>query len=783
MDDTLRQELKRLFNHDDFRAGQREIVEGAVNGVDTLAVLPTGGGKSLTYQLPAMLVPGATLVLSPLIALMKDQAENLPPEVAARSTIINSSLDPSEVGRRLAMVKAGRIKMVYAAPERLRQPPFLHALRRAEVSLVVVDEAHCISQWGHDFRPDYRAVGKAVQALQPRSVLAVTATATSEVQSDIERQLGRTTHRIVRATYRDNLFLSCKKVQGEDEKLWATLETCRDTPGAGLVYAGSREKCEQLSRMLKRHGVAAGFYHAGLPPEERAAAQDRFMSGEVRVMAATVAFGMGVDKADIRFLVHYHPSRTLENYYQEAGRAGRDGKPSFCTLLYSSADSSSATRHLREGMLTLDLIKSVYGAVRQSVGPHRTAPVSWEDLFSAVGGDEGLVRSALPLLEESGLIARHIDLPRVFYIHPDFSGQGTEEGQQDTDWDTFAPALRGGGEFDPRTLSAETGVPLPEIEETLLRFQDAGYLTYRAGPRQILLEMLPAPPDTRQRMEATLVHRAKGQDERVQAMQAYAKDPKCRHGQIARYFGDRWSNLPCGMCDVCVKSSDRATAKSSGVRDSHPPLASERGGGVSPEKAPIAALQIVHDLAQGYRPFAIGKSGLLRALRGTPDAPIKEDRTPAFGALADYKKSEVERLIDALLLQGYLRRDEEDEYRRLYLTGEGGRAITSGEADVEWRTAAPSSTASAQGGRGTPADLPDDVDAVLLETLKSWRRELAQADNVPPYVVFADKVLIGVASKQPTNEFDLLEISGIGPAKAAKYGDTVLEMVRRHREG
>ena len=204
--DPLREELKRLFHHDDFRAGQREIVEGAVNGVNTLAVLPTGGGKSLTYQLPAMLVPGATLVLSPLIALMKDQAENLPPEVAARSTIINSSLDPSEVGRRLAMVKAGRIKMVYAAPERLRQPPFLHALRRAEVSLVVVDEAHCISQWGHDFRPDYRAVGKAVEALNPRSVLAVTATATSEVQSDIERQLGRTTHRIVRATYRDNLI-------------------------------------------------------------------------------------------------------------------------------------------------------------------------------------------------------------------------------------------------------------------------------------------------------------------------------------------------------------------------------------------------------------------------------------------------------------------------------------------------------------------------------------------------------------------------------------------------
>ena len=200
------------------------------------------------------------------------------------------------------------------------------------------------------------------------------------------------------------------------------------------------------------------------------------------------------------------------------------------------------------------------------------------------------------------------------------------------------------------------------------------------------------------------------------------------------------------------------------------------------EKAPIAALQIVHDLAQGYRPFALGRAGLMRALRGTPDAPIKQDRTTAFGALADYKKSEVERLVDALLEQGYLRRDDDDEYRRLYLTSDGGRAIAAGDADVEWRSSSPSAAAPRTGRQGA-AELPGDVDAVLLDTLKSWRRGLAQADNVPPYVVFADKVLMGLAAKQPTNEFDLLEIPGIGPAKAAKYGDIVLEMVRKHRSG
>ena len=186
-----KQTLQQLFGHSEFRSGQQEIVEAALSGRDTLAVLPTGGGKSVTYQLPAMMLPGVTLVLSPLIALMKDQLENLSPEVAAHTTIINSSLDPGEVARRLRRTADGELKMVYAAPERLRQAPFLHALRQARVSLVVVDEAHCISQWGHDFRPDYRAVGRAVASLAPRSVLAVTATATGSVQDDIERQLAR----------------------------------------------------------------------------------------------------------------------------------------------------------------------------------------------------------------------------------------------------------------------------------------------------------------------------------------------------------------------------------------------------------------------------------------------------------------------------------------------------------------------------------------------------------------------------------------------------------------
>jgi ATP-dependent DNA helicase RecQ len=367
-------------------------------------------------------------------------------------------------------------------------------------------------------------------------------------------------------------------------------------------------------------------------------------------------------------------------------------------------------------------------------------------------------------------------------VYPDFTSGGAAESAQeeaaaDAGWDAFGACLGGGGDFDPVALSQQAGVPLPELEATLLRFQDAGHLTYRAaGGRALLLEILCAPADTKTRMEATLAHRVRGAKRRAEAMQAYARDARCRHGAIARYFGDRWPNLACGACDVCVKQAART----------HRPAAPDAGKGapdaVDPASAPLAALRIVADLANGYRPFALGKSGLMRALRGTPDAPIQPGRTSAFGTLAGMKKAEVERLIEALIARGYLRRDEDDEYRRLYLTAEGRDAVAAGEADVEWRL--PSSAGDAPAvvraiRRNEPLTL-GDVDEPLYEALRSWRRATAERENVPPYVVFADKVLLALAAQKPTNEFDLLDIPGIGPAKAAKFGDALLEIIRAH---
>lgn len=573
--------LKTLFGHANFRPGQREIVDSVLSGDNTLAVLPTGGGKSVTYQLPAMTLPGATLILSPLIALMKDQAENLPPQVAEHTTFINSSLDPVEVGRRMRKISAGQTKLVYAAPERLRQPPFLHALRQAGVSMVVVDEAHCISQWGHDFRPDYRAVGRAVETLAPPVTLAVTATATPMVRDDIERQLGRRMHRIVRPTFRDNLHLSCRHVDNEGEKLAEIIRLCRDESGTVLIYCGTRDKCEEIARELEGRRISAGFYHAGLPGDQRAATQDRFMSGEIRVMSATVAFGMGVDKSDIRRLIHYHPSKTLENYYQEAGRAGRDGDSSRCTLLFSRSDAAGARRFLRDNEISIDDLKAVYHAVRSKsiavdgASKGRIARVSWDDLVSDISGGEPVVRTALPLLEEVSLVRRHTDIPRSFQLSPSsgslplarggsgrgstadslpFKGVGVGSGAVE-EIAALAAAADQGGSWNPAELSAYTGIAWPDLEFALLRAQEAGAVSYRCGQRDMLIEILPSPAGARDVMSNMLAQRTREAEHRLNAMLGYARATQCRHAVIGRYFGDTVSGGRCGMCDICDGSA------------------------------------------------------------------------------------------------------------------------------------------------------------------------------------------------------------------------------------
>ncbi len=334
--------LQRHFGFSEFREGQAAVIEAVMAGRDCLAVMPTGGGKSLCFQLPAVMRPGLTLVISPLIALMKDQVDSLE-STGVRATFVNSSLSGRAQHERLRELAAGRYDLVYVAPERFRSPRFVEAMTSAGVDLFAVDEAHCVSMWGHDFRPDYLRLAEVLPRLGQPQVLCLTATATPEVRQDIVGQLGlgvaprRDPEVVVRGFARPSLTLAVSKVRGQDDKFRRTRALVAEHR-TGIVYCATRKGVEKVTARLVAEGVRCVGYHAGMGDEVRRQTQTQFVSGQVDVVVATNAFGMGIDRSDLRFLVHWDVPGSLESYYQEAGRAGRDSEPAHCELLYNYAD-------------------------------------------------------------------------------------------------------------------------------------------------------------------------------------------------------------------------------------------------------------------------------------------------------------------------------------------------------------------------------------------------------------------------------------------------------------
>jgi ATP-dependent DNA helicase RecQ len=337
-------ELKRIFGFDGFRPGQQAIVRDALERRDVLALMPTGGGKSLCFQLPALLQPGVTLVVSPLIALMQDQVRQLQNN-GIPAAYINSSLDGGEIQRRTAALVNGEYKLLYLAPERLLLPEFLDGpLQRLDrgvgINAFVIDEAHCVSEWGHDFRPEYRQLARLRRRYPAVPVLAFTATATGRVRDDIINQLVLRDPAVhVSSFNRPNLFY---RVRPKDKATYRELLTLAKGGGSGIVYCLSRKRVDELAAKLQQDGIRAGAYHAGLDADTRRDTQDAFIRDDLQVIVATIAFGMGIDKPDVRWVVHYDLPRTLEGYYQESGRAGRDGDPASCILYFGAADIRTA---------------------------------------------------------------------------------------------------------------------------------------------------------------------------------------------------------------------------------------------------------------------------------------------------------------------------------------------------------------------------------------------------------------------------------------------------------
>ncbi|NLY61888.1 MAG: ATP-dependent DNA helicase RecQ [Clostridiales bacterium] len=355
--------LKEYFGYDEFLLSQREVIESILQGNNTIAIFPTGGGKSLCYQLPALIFPGTTVVISPLISLMKDQVDELA-QRNIQATYISSVLTDKQIRQIIWNMKKGKYKIVYIAPERFYSQDFLEAMQDIYVPFVAVDEAHCISQWGHNFRPAYLKIRELIEHMGNPVLAAFTATATKRVQEDIMRLLGieGKCNLFVESFDRSNLQFSVEDC--EDKKLYILKYIRKYKHRSGIIYAATRARVEELCFFLKERGIAAGMYHAGLDSTTRNNTQEAFLNDEIKVMVATNAFGMGINKSDVRYIIHWNMPKSMEHYYQEAGRAGRDGKKSSCILLHSKKDYDLNRFMIDGNYPSISLVKSLYKRIK-----------------------------------------------------------------------------------------------------------------------------------------------------------------------------------------------------------------------------------------------------------------------------------------------------------------------------------------------------------------------------------------------------------------------------------
>ena len=546
--------LKEIFGFDSFRPGQEEAIRAVLDGRDTLAVMPTGGGKSLCYQVPALMREGLTVVVSPLISLMKDQVDSLLQSSVEGAATLHSGLSPEERWEVERRVRTGEIRMLYVAPERLRSLEFVLTLRKTGVGLFVVDEAHCISEWGHDFRPDYLFLPRVVRDLGHPPVLALTATATPRVRQDILRSLRMREPMVVVTSFnRPNLTYRVLSAKEKKDKRPLILSVIRNSPPPGIIYGATRKECEELATSLKRAGVDAAHYHAGMDAAERSSVQERFMTDELDVVVATVAFGMGVDKPNVRFVVHASVPGSLPAYIQEAGRAGRDGEPSECVVLYRSADLGRRKRLVTISTAGAEEVESFFRAL-STVANGGRVNVPPATLGSLAGVELDLAGVLLGGLEEAGLISRGYDLWGEVEV------RRVDEEPEDLREEVARvhAVLPGGGVISLPELARRADVRPVVAQTALFKLMVDGLVEVVSGGSlaDIRLKKESLDRASRRSIAARLKSRTSAAYDQIRAVETYATLETCRREHLLRHFGDTQEVAPCGGCDICLGEAD-----------------------------------------------------------------------------------------------------------------------------------------------------------------------------------------------------------------------------------
>ena len=566
--------LKEYWGYDSFRPKQEEIINAALEGKDVLAILPTGGGKSVCFQVPAMMRDGIALVVTPLIALMKDQVRNLN-DRGIKALCVNAGMGRREVELAFNNAAYGDFKFLYVSPERLGTSLFRNFVKEMNVSYVVVDEAHCISQWGYDFRPDYLQIGR-LREIVDAPVIALTATATPKVADDIMDKLGFDGRLVMKTGFeRPNLSYIVRRCE---DKLGQLLNICSNVRGTGIVYVRSRKKTEELTAFLASNGISSSFYHAGLGTDSRSDRQEKWKNGEIRVMVCTNAFGMGIDKPDVRFVVHFDVPDSPEAYFQEAGRGGRDGKKSYAVLLWNDSDIRRLRQIVSVSFPSLEYIEDIYHKVH---------------IFYDIPYDDGAGRQLKFDLEE---FCRHFKLQRqsVYYslIYIERTGHWTLSEDVDIatkvqiradrselyDMEFPDPQMSGLLEIlmrrytglftypvpvDEDYVASATGVSVPVLRQLLYKLSLEHVIRYipddhatvlflhheRLRPKNLNLD-----PERYDFLK-------KSCEQRIEEMIGYvSEDDTCRSSFLLKYFGQT-DSADCGTCDICRSSKNKAAGQ------------------------------------------------------------------------------------------------------------------------------------------------------------------------------------------------------------------------------
>lgn len=630
--DQARATLRERFGYPDFRPGQTRALESVLRGQDTLVVLPTGGGKSLCYQVPALMLPSLTVVISPLISLMKDQVDAL----AARglpATFVNSTLPSSQVSDRMSRVLRGEFKLLYLAPERFDFGSTAERLRERGVSLLAVDEAHCISEWGHDFRPSYLRIAQVREKLGWPPVVALTATATPHVRSDILRQLKLDKPKtIITGFDRTNLRYHVASTKTEREKEAAVVQILRDNEGLAVVYASTRKAVERIAGGLMAARVSAVAYHAGLDDAHRQEVQDDFMNERVRVIVATNAFGMGIDKPNVRLVIHYAMPGTLEAYYQEAGRAGRDGQNADCYLLHAFQDRFTHEFFIKGAYPERPLVEEVYEILRKGARHANGSSLTADHIAAIVKSKASAreVESAQRILADAGAFQAESPAQRgsarvtvrllatPARIKRELAG-GNDQMQLGilrAMWRVAGESLNEGAAIDLDGLPPGFGgaAGATPLLDTLQSRQFIEWSRESSGG---------SVSDVRRTLAsfrvdwATLDRRREAELSKLQMMQRYAYTKGCRRGFVLRYFGDPAARSSCGGCDNCL-----------GVRVAIRPGSAQTG------RSKKASSRERRDQEKEVT-LSPADESLLERLRTLRRAIAQEQRVPAYVVFSD----------------------------------------------------------------------------------------------------------------------------------------------------